>query len=62
MARQARKVRFESYRHLLLLDRGVAQYAIKTPFFEIEVGESRQRPPSILWFGGSCSSFDHFLN
>ena len=31
-------------------------YAIKTPSFEVEEGECRQRPLSILWFGGSCSS------
>ena len=31
-------------------------YAIKTPSFEVEEGGRRQRPPSILWFGGSCSS------
>ena len=28
---------------------------IKTPFFEVEEGGCRQRPPSILWFGGSYS-------
>ena len=26
------------------------------PSFEVEEGGCRQRPPSILWFGGSCSS------
>ena len=29
---------------------------MKTPSFEVEEGGCRQRPPSILWFGGSCSS------
>ena len=28
----------------------------KTPSFEVEEAGYRQRPPSILWFGGSCSS------
>ena len=31
-------------------------FAIKTPSFEVEEGGCRQRPPSILGFGGSCSS------
>ena len=34
----------------------MASYAIKTPSFEVEEGGCRQRPPSILGFGGSCSS------
>ena len=37
---------------------------MKTPCVEVEEGAYRQRPPSILWFGGSCSSiyssFEHF--
>ena len=36
-------------------------YAIKTPSFEVEEGKCRKRPPSVLWFGGSClSSCDQF--
>ena len=31
-------------------------YATKTPSFDVEEGGCRQRPPSILWFGGSFSS------
>ena len=31
-------------------------YAIKTPYFVIEEGDCRQRPPFILWFGVSCAS------
>ena len=27
-----------------------------TPSFEVEEGGCRQRSPSTLWFGGSCSS------
>ena len=45
----------ESHCHFLLLDRG-GVYAIKTASFEVEEGGWRQRLPSMLWFGGSCSS------
>ena len=31
-------------------------YAIQTPSFDIKQGGCRQTPPTILWFGGSCSS------
>ena len=44
------KVGFESHCHILPLDRGV------TTSFEVEEGGRRQRPPSVLWFDGSCSS------
>ena len=29
---------------------------IKTPSFDVKQGGCRQTPPTILWFGGSCSS------
>ena len=29
---------------------------MKAPSFVVEEGGCRQRPPSILWFGGPCSS------
>ena len=32
--------------------------SIKTPTFEVEQGGCRQKPPSILRFGGSCSSIN----
>ena len=34
----------------------------KTPPFEVEEGGCRQRAPSILWFGGSCSSIAVLTN
>ena len=50
-------MRFESHYHFLLLDKGApTSYAIKTPSFKVEEGGCRQRPPSILGLGGSCSS------
>ena len=47
-------MRFESHCHFFTAgSRG--GYAIKTPSFEVEGGGCRQRPPSILEFGRSCS-------
>ena len=37
------------------MEGGGGGYVIKTLSFEVEGGRCRQRPPTILPFGGSCS-------
>ena len=54
-------MRFKSDCHFLLLDiqckrGGEFIIALKAPSFEVEEGRCSLRPPSFLWFGGSCSS------